>query len=81
MVYGVYAVGFLKNLPALSGLDWLIFLSNVYLMASTAVVGYSRFRMAFYAPCLIGAFLCWRKFEKKAVWKGRKKGLGEKVSP
>ncbi len=81
VVYGVYAVGFLKNLPALSGLDWLIFLSNVYLMASTAVVGYSRFRMAFYAPCLIGAFLCWRKFEKKAVWKGRKKGLGEKVSP
>ncbi len=62
VTYVVYAVGFLKNLLVLTKLDWLIFLSNVYLMASTAVVGYSRFRMAFYAPCLIGAFLCWRNF-------------------
>lgn len=61
LVYAIYAVGFLKNLTVLTWLDWLIFLTNVYFMASTAVVGYSRFRMAFYAPCVIGAFLCWRK--------------------
>lgn len=80
VIYIVYAVGFLKNLPALSGLDWLIFLTNAYLMASTAVVGYSRFRMAFYAPCLIGAFLCWRKFEKEASWKSWRKGFRKKGS-
>lgn len=75
--YALYAAGFIKNLPALTGLDWLIFLTNVYLMASTAVVGYSRFRMAFYAPCLIGAFLCWRKFEKEASWKSLRCGSGK----
>lgn len=65
ITYVIYAVGFLKNRSALTKLDWLIFTLNVYLMASTAVVGYSRFRMAFYAPCLMGAFLCWRRFDKK----------------
>lgn len=75
ITYGIYALGFLKNFSCLTKLDWLIFLTNVYLMASTAVVGYSRFRMAFYAPCLIGAFLCWRKFDKNAPEGSLPKGL------
>lgn len=61
VIYVIYAAGFFRNLKVLTWFDWLIFLTNVYLMASTAVVGYSRFRMAFYAPCVIGALLCWRK--------------------
>ncbi len=75
VTYGIYAVGFLRNWSALTRLDWLIFLTNVYLMASTAVVGYSRFRMAFYAPCLMGAFLCWRRFDKETCGKRRPHGL------
>ena len=75
VTYGIYAVGFLKHWSVLTKLDWLIFLTNVYFMASTAVVGYSRFRMAFYAPCLIGAFLCWRRFDRGASGKRLSGGL------
>lgn len=75
VTYGIYAVGFLKNWSVLTKLDWLIFLTNVYFMASTAVVGYSRFRMAFYAPCLMGAFLCWRRFDRGTSGKRLSGGL------
>lgn len=62
LCYLIYAFGFLSSVKKLNYLDWIIFLSTCYLMASTAVIGYSRFRIAFYPLCVIGAFSCWKKF-------------------
>lgn len=58
--YLIYAVGFLRSLFYQKWLDWLILLSVMYLMASTAPLGYSRFRIVFYLLCLIGTFTCWK---------------------
>ncbi len=58
--YLLYAVGFFANLRRLRWLDWLLLLTTMYLMASTAVLGYSRFRLAFYPTSLTGTFLCLR---------------------
>lgn len=60
LTYLIYAVGFLKNITRQKVFDWLILLSAMYLMASTAMVGYSRFRLAFYPLCIVGAFISWR---------------------
>lgn len=64
--YLIYATGFLMNFRKLTWLDWLLLLTTLYFMASTAVVGYSRFRMPFYPICLIGTFLCWRSRFKQS---------------
>jgi hypothetical protein len=52
--YSIYAVGFLKHLKKLKWFDWALFLLSCYLIASTVVIGYWRFRIAFYLPCLVG---------------------------
>lgn len=65
--YLVYAAGFLKTLKKQTWLDWLILLTVMYLMASTAVLGYSRYRLAFYPLCVIGAFSCWKGKEYAKV--------------
>lgn len=59
--YCIYALGFLKNIKRWTFWDWLILLTVMYLMASTAVLGNSRYRMAFYPLSLIGTFTCWKK--------------------
>ena len=61
MVYLVYAAGFLRNIKRLKFIDWCILLINGYLMAGHAVLGYNRFRMSFFATCIIGAMICWRQ--------------------
>lgn len=58
--YLLYTVGFLTNLRKQTWLDWLLLFSTLYFMASTAVLGFSRFRVAFYPVCVVGALLCWR---------------------
>lgn len=63
--YLLYATGFLANLKRLEGVDWIVFLTAAYLMASTAIVGYSRFRIPFYPLCLIGGFISLRLFRLK----------------
>lgn len=64
----IYAVGFIVNIKRLTWLDWLLLLSTLYFMASTAVLGYSRYRLAYYPICLMGAFMCWRsKYRQAAV--------------
>lgn len=63
--YLIYAVGFLRSFTKHTWFDWLILLTVMYLMASTAVLGYSRFRLAFYPLCLIGTFSCWKLRTKK----------------
>lgn len=63
--YLIYAVGFLRTIRKQTWLDWLILLTVMYLMASTAVLGYCRFRLAFYPLCLIGTFSCWKPYEKR----------------
>lgn len=62
VLYLIYAFGFIKNIKKLNWLDWIIFLSACYLMSSTAVLGGSRYRMAFYTLCVVGAFTCWKNF-------------------
>lgn len=61
LVYLIYAAGFLRNFMRLQRLDWILFATNVYLMAGYAVLGYSRYRMNFFATCIIGAMICWRQ--------------------
>lgn len=56
MSYIIYAIGFLSNITKHKWYDWLILVTVMYLMASTAIVGYSRYRIAFYALSLIGTF-------------------------
>ena len=58
--YLIYAFSFLKTLYKQKRIDWFILLCVMYLMASTAVVGYSRYRLAFYPLCLIGTFSCYK---------------------
>ena len=65
--YFLYAVGFIRHIRSLNWLDWVIFLTVVYLMASTAVLGYSRYRLAFYTICLVGTFSCWRHHRTEEV--------------
>ena len=67
--YLIYAVSFLRTLRRQKWFDWAILLLVMYLMASTAVIGRPRFRMAFYPLCLLGTFTCWKK---------KAKGQGEK---
>lgn len=62
--YCIYAVGFLKTFNRQTWFDWLILLTVMYLMASTAVIGFSRFRLAFYPLCLVGTFTCYKKLQK-----------------
>lgn len=60
LCYLLYAVGFLTNIRKQTWLDWLLLFSTLYFIASTAVLGYSRYRIAFYPFCVMGAFSCWR---------------------
>ena len=66
ILYLLYAFGFIKNIKKLNLLDWALLMTNLYLMAATAVLGYCRFRVAFYSLCAAGAFLCRRKFNNAA---------------
>lgn len=61
ITYLIYATGFFVNIKKWKWLDWLILILTMYFMASTAVLGYSRFRLAFYPICIVGAFLSWRQ--------------------
>ena len=60
ILYLIYAFGFIKNFKKLNILDWVILFTALYLMAATAVIGYCRYRVAFYYLCVIGAFLSLR---------------------
>lgn len=60
VLYLIYALGFFLNIKKWKWPDWAILLTSMYFMASTAVLGYSRYRMTFYPLCIIGAFLSWR---------------------
>lgn len=62
--YLIYAVGFLGKIRKQKWIDWVILLTVMYIMASTAAIGYSRFRIAFYPLCLVGAFSCLRHWHK-----------------
>ena len=64
--YVLYAVGFFVNVRRFTWMDWLILLTVGYLMASTAVLGYSRFRIAFYPLSLMGTFVCWRNAKRSS---------------
>ena len=59
--YCIYALCFLKSIRRQKWLDWTILLIVMYLMASTAIVGYSRYRLAFYSLCLIGTFTSYKR--------------------
>lgn len=63
LTYLIYGLGFFVNVKRWQWIDWLILILTVYFMASTAVLGYNRFRMAFYPICVVGAFISWRKNE------------------
>jgi len=60
LLYLIYAVGFFANIKRLRWYDWSVLLTSMYFMASTAVLGYSRYRLAFYPLCILGAFLVWK---------------------
>ena len=60
LLYVIYAYGFLKHIRKLTALDWLLFFTNAYLIAGHAVLGYNRFRMSFFATCIIGGLISWR---------------------
>lgn len=62
--YLIYAYGFLKNITKHDWLDWLILIVVMYLMASTAIVGQARYRLAFYPLSIIGTFTCYRDKRK-----------------
>ena len=62
LTYLIYAVGFLGNIKKLNGFDWIVFLTASYLMVSTASLGYSRYRIAFYPFCLVGGLISWRHY-------------------
>lgn len=55
--YFIYGFYFLKNFCKLKVIDWMIFVIAAYLMASSASVGYSRFRLSFYPFVLLGGFI------------------------
>lgn len=63
--YLIYAFGFLKNITKHTWFDWLILLCVMYLMASTAIVGQARYRLAFYPLCIIGTFISYKKTNKR----------------
>lgn len=63
LTYLIYGLGFIVNVKKWRWIDWLILILTVYFMASTAVLGYSRFRLAFYPICVVGAFINWRNNE------------------
>lgn len=66
--YLIYAICFLRTLRKQTWFDWMILLIVMYLMASTAIVGYSRYRLAFYPLCLIGTFTCYKEICRKRVY-------------
>ena len=57
IVYLLYLLNFFRNLKRWSAIDWVLLLMTLYFMVSTAVLGYSRFRMPFYPLCIIGALV------------------------
>ena len=61
LVYLIYAFGFLMNIRRLKFTDWFILFTNMYLMAGHAVLGSSRFRLSFFATCILGGLLSWRQ--------------------
>ena len=60
----IYAMSFIFNIKKLKFINIAIFLLTAYLMASTAVLGYSRFRIAFYALETVGALSSLALFKK-----------------
>ena len=60
----IYAISFIFNIKKLKFINIAIFLLTAYLMASTAVLGYSRFRLAFYAIETVGALSSLALFKK-----------------
>lgn len=59
--YLIYAFRFLSKFKENKLIDWFILIVVMYFMASTAIVGYSRYRIAFYALSLIGTFTCGKR--------------------
>ncbi|MCR5761453.1 MAG: glycosyltransferase family 39 protein [Sphaerochaetaceae bacterium] len=65
LTYLFYAVGFFKNIKKFNFVDWFIFTVSGYCAAASASLGYSRFRVAWFALILIGVFLLVGKRKEK----------------
>lgn len=63
--YLIYAIAFLSNIKKLKWIDIALFLLASYLMVSTVSMGYWRFRIDFYMPCLVGMMCALRFVTKK----------------
>lgn len=67
ILYGIYLSGFFKNIKKLRAYEWGLIIICLYFMASTAIFGYSRYRLSFYPFCIVGACIIWR--ERKTLCK------------
>lgn len=67
ILYGIYLSGFFKNIKKLKAYEWGLIIICLYFMASTAIFGYSRYRLSFYPFCIVGACIIWR--ERKTLCK------------
>lgn len=63
ILYEIYLSGFCKNIKKLKAYEWGLIIICLYFMASTAIFGYSRYRLSFYPFCIVGACIIWRKRE------------------